>query len=296
VHLSLLKRQGVISVWHDRRLGVGDDVDPGISRELERANIILLLVSPDFLASDYCYSVEMTRAMERHQSGESRVIPVILRPCDWHHAPFGKLLAAPRDGKAVTKWTDADEAFLDITNAIRAVTQAKGNHRAPPRVVVSRSSNTDTASRDPRSSNLRLRKSFTDHDRDRFLDDAFEFMARFFENSLEELKSRNPGFDTAFKRIDATKFTASVYQNGAALARCQIRLAGQLGNGIALSHGTNFSDNGFNENLSVEVGEQALTLRPLGLAISNSSSRQGGLSFEGAAEYYWDMFIQPMQR
>jgi hypothetical protein len=119
IHLAMLKRQGVISTWHDRRLIAGSDLDAGISRELECAEIILLLISPDFLASEYCYSVEMTHALQRHEAGEARVIPVILRPCDWTHAPFGKLLAAPRDGKPVTRWPDTDEAFLDIATAIR---------------------------------------------------------------------------------------------------------------------------------------------------------------------------------
>jgi hypothetical protein len=69
------------------------DIDSGISQELERADIILLLVSPDFLASEYCYGTEMTRALQRHVAGEARVIPVVLRPCEWTQAPFGKLLA-----------------------------------------------------------------------------------------------------------------------------------------------------------------------------------------------------------
>lgn len=114
----MLKRQGVISAWHDRRLVAGDTVDQGINQELERADIILLLVSADFLASDYCYGIAMARALERHALGEARVIPIILRPCDWHQAPFGKLLASPTDGRPVTKWPDPDDAFLDITKAI----------------------------------------------------------------------------------------------------------------------------------------------------------------------------------
>ncbi|HSU31319.1 MAG TPA: toll/interleukin-1 receptor domain-containing protein [Bryobacteraceae bacterium] len=179
VHLSLLKRQGVISVWHDRRLGAGNELNAGISRELERADIILLLVSPDFLASDYCYSVERTRALERHDKGEARVIPVILRPCDWHHAPFGKLLALPRDGKPVTRWTDRDEAFLNVINAIRTVLQPAGPSTAAARPVGNPADTRDASSREPRSSNLRLRKIFTDHDRDLFLEEAFQFMMRF---------------------------------------------------------------------------------------------------------------------
>jgi hypothetical protein len=103
----MLKRQGVISTWDDRRLIAGDNIDNGIAQELEQADIILLLVSPDFLASDYCYGVEVARALERHAVGKARVIPVILRPRDWHVTAFGK--AAPPDGRPVTKWTDPDD-------------------------------------------------------------------------------------------------------------------------------------------------------------------------------------------
>jgi CheY-like chemotaxis protein len=85
------------------------------------AQIILLLVSADFLASDYCYDVEMKRAMERHASGEARVIPIILRPCDWHVTPFAKVQALPKDGRPVIKWRDQDTAFSEITRGIRDV-------------------------------------------------------------------------------------------------------------------------------------------------------------------------------
>ena len=119
VHLAMLKRQGLIEAWHDRRIKAGDDVDVSIAAELERAEVILLLVSPDFLASKYCYDVEMSRAMERQQAGDARVIPVILRHCDWHDAPFGKLVAAPKDGKPIKSWPDTDAAFLDVVSMIR---------------------------------------------------------------------------------------------------------------------------------------------------------------------------------
>ena len=98
-HLAVLKRQGFIDAWHDRRITAGENVGQAISASLEAPDVILLLVSADFLASDYCYELEMTRAMARHDEGAAAVIPVILRPCDWHDTPLGKLLAAPRDGK-----------------------------------------------------------------------------------------------------------------------------------------------------------------------------------------------------
>ena len=295
--LTMLKRQRVISVWHDRRLIAGDHVDAGISKQLEAADIILLLVSPDFLASEYCYSVEMARALERNAAGEARVIPVILRPCEWKHASFGKLLATPTDGKPVTKWADPDEAFLDIATAIRAAAHKEplaGTVAAQPRAMLNLGPTEGPVA--PRSSNLRLKKTFTERDRDQFLDEAFGFIARFFENSLRELESRNSGVEGSFKQIDATRFTASVYRGGKALTRCTIRLGGLHHSGIAFSHGADSFTNGYNESMSVQVGEQALHLKPLGMAMIGNSAREKALSLEGAAEYYWQMFIEPLQR
>lgn len=292
-HLATLKRQGVISTWHDRRLVAGDNVDDGIAKELNEADIILLLVSPDFLASDYCYGVEVAQALDRNAAGEARVIPVILRPCDWHTAPFGKLLAAPIDGRPVTKWPDPDDAFLDITKAIRAAAMTNGDHNTTPGIHP-RPRSTAASILGPRSSNLRIRKTFNDRDRDRFLNDAFEFMARFFENSSNELEARNAGLEVAFRRIDANRFTASIYQAGENVARCKIWLGGIGAQGIAFSYNANPDDNSLNETMSVEAGEQALLLRPLGMQMRHVP--EGGLGLEGAAEYYWSLFIERLQR
>jgi hypothetical protein len=122
-HLSMLKRQGLIKDWYDRRIGAGKELNGEIYTHLNAADIILLLVSPDFIDSDYCWDVEVKRAMERHEAGEARVIPVILRPVDWKDAPFGKLRALPTDGKPVTTWANPDEAFKDIAQGIRAVVE-----------------------------------------------------------------------------------------------------------------------------------------------------------------------------
>jgi len=120
VHLSALKRQKVIESWHDRKISAGSVLDDAIDRHIDSAEVILLLISPDFIASDYCYDKEVQRALQRHSEGTARVIPIILRPCDWHDLPFGKLLAAPTDGKAITRWTNPDEALLDVVTSIKA--------------------------------------------------------------------------------------------------------------------------------------------------------------------------------
>jgi hypothetical protein len=89
MHLSSLRRQGLISTWHDRRIVAGSDVDESIDENLNSADVILLLVSPDFIASDYCYEREVARAIQRHKDGKAKVISVILRPCDWRELPIG---------------------------------------------------------------------------------------------------------------------------------------------------------------------------------------------------------------
>lgn len=118
-HLKLLERQGVITSWYDREITAGSDWAGKIDGHLETAQVILLLISADFLASDYCYDVEMKRAMERHETREAIVIPVILREVDWQGAQFGKLQALPKNAAPVTNWENRDRAFADIARGIR---------------------------------------------------------------------------------------------------------------------------------------------------------------------------------
>jgi len=132
-HLTLLRRNGLIAVWHDRKIAAGKEWAGQIDQHLNTAQVILLLVSAKFLASDYCYDKEMTRALERHEAGEARVIPIILRPVDWELAPFQKLQALPTDGRPVTKWEDSDEAFFVVAQELRRTIQALSSEAPTPK-------------------------------------------------------------------------------------------------------------------------------------------------------------------
>ena len=123
-HLKILERQKVIDSWYDRDIKPGSEWAEQINENLESAQIILLLVSADFIASDYCWGKEMGRAMERHEEGDARVVPIILRECDWTGAPFGKLQALPKNAQAVTSFPNQDQAFSDIARGIRKVAEA----------------------------------------------------------------------------------------------------------------------------------------------------------------------------
>ena len=122
VHLSPLERQHFVSTWYDHDISRGSAWRSQINLHLDYAQIILLLISPDFLSSDYSYSLEMKRAMELHDSGRVRVIPIVLRPVDWRGTtPFGRLEALPTGGKPVTLWKSRDDAFLNIAHGLRRV-------------------------------------------------------------------------------------------------------------------------------------------------------------------------------
>jgi tetratricopeptide (TPR) repeat protein len=120
-HLRILQRQDIINIWHDRNISAGTEWEREIDNHLNSARVILLLVSPDFLDSDYCYGIEMKRAMERHEQEEACVIPIILRHVYWLKTPFGKLQALPTDGKPIlsSSWYSPDEALYNAAEGIR---------------------------------------------------------------------------------------------------------------------------------------------------------------------------------
>jgi parallel beta-helix repeat protein len=122
-HLSILKHRGLISAWHDRKIVAGEEWNGKIDEHLNSAQIILLLISSDFLASKYCYGTELKRAMERHDTGEARIIPIILREVHWKGSPFSKLEALPTDGEPVKdgNWRSIDAAFRDVTEGLEKV-------------------------------------------------------------------------------------------------------------------------------------------------------------------------------
>lgn len=295
-HLSLMRREGLIDIWNDHRIPAGGELEKHISAELEAADMIVLLVSPDFMASEYCFGVEMKRAMERHQDGSAVVVPVILRPVDWHTAPFGALRALPRDGKAVVKWSTQDDAFLDAVQTLRQLLSKRPTTSGSPGAgAVMSASNADQgpsmAAHRPRSGTLSLAREFKDIDRDNFLDEAFAYIRVFFENSLQEIGERNPGIEGKLRPISEIGFTATLYRNGNKLTGCYIRISNGFGRDRSIGYSGNDSpqDNSYNEMLSVDTDRHTMHLKPMMTGWSGQSPK---LTFEGAAEKLWQLFIE----
>ena len=127
-HLRPLQRQNLIDVWNDRNISAGTEWEKEISQHLNTAQIILLLVSPDFMNSDYCYGIEMKRALERHERDEALVIPIIVRPTYWKTTPLSQIQVLPTDGKPLTdrNWHTLDDALLNVIEGIRRAIETSG--------------------------------------------------------------------------------------------------------------------------------------------------------------------------
>jgi len=167
--------------------------------------------------------------------------------------------------------------------------------RKPPIVSIAKPSKSTTTV-PARSSNLRLKKTFSDLDADIFLNKAFDYIAAYFEGSLAELSERNQGVDGRFQRIDAHTFEATIYRAGKKQAACSIHIgtSGLRGSSITYSNDTTARGNSFNESLSVTFDDQELYLRSLGMA-NWSGSAPENLSLEGGAELLWSMLIRDLQ-
>ncbi|WP_291426774.1 TIR domain-containing protein, partial [Deinococcus sp.] len=120
-HIRILSRRGLISVWHDRKIGAGRDWEGEIDSNLDTADIVLLLISSDFIASDYCYDKEVDKALDNHDLEKSIVIPVILRSAHLEGSKFMHLQALPTDAKAISSWQDRDEAYTVVARGLEGV-------------------------------------------------------------------------------------------------------------------------------------------------------------------------------
>lgn len=299
VHLAPLRRQGLLSVWHDRRITAGDPLDERISENLESADLILMLISADFVASEYCYTREMTRALERHEAKTARAISIICRPCDFYGLQFAKFVLLPTDAKAVSSWTDRDAAWVDVVKGIRgalAATTRPVTPQAQPSAQIPPASPGRSPPAKPTKS-LRLPKTFTDLDRHDFLEAAFERMWEIFQANAAELEAQSAGVVVRRVRIDAHAFSVRIFFNGAEVGGGAV-FHGNRGFGrdqICFSYDASAANNAMNEWFSIEVADGELALKSGGMLRMRSGSREQPVDADQAAELLWDSILEQVK-
>ena len=130
-HLKALERVGLVASWHDRLISAGTEWKGEIDENLNQADVILLLISASFVESEYCFDIELNRALTRHANKEALVVPVLIRPVVWHDLPFAKLQSLPSDGQPVSTWHNKDLAWVDVTEGLKAAIREFQSRKKP---------------------------------------------------------------------------------------------------------------------------------------------------------------------
>ncbi|WP_037306603.1 toll/interleukin-1 receptor domain-containing protein [Ruegeria halocynthiae] len=288
VHLANLQRESRIETWYDRDILAGEVLDDEISDEFEAADLFLLLVSPDFIASNYCVEREMQRALERHEAGEARVITIIVEPCDWAAMPqLRRLKAVPKDGLPISEWTNANTAYLDVVQEIRRIVDA-GVSRKIDAIV------DEAAPKSPQliSPHYRVQRDFDEIDRSEYRDAAFATIRDYFKRAIGEIDAVD-GLRGRFVDRGANSFGSTVVnrgrQHGTEHITVHCRNAGFALGDIYFSFNENAADNTANGGFNVSPDEYEQFLVATMSMFGNDPDR---LNPEQAAEYLWNQFIE----
>jgi DNA-directed RNA polymerase subunit RPC12/RpoP len=288
-HLATLRREGKIIAWYDREILAGDHIDIIVGSSLVESEIFLALVSPDFLASNYCYEQEMTKALQRHAEGTLRVVPVILEPCDWKSTPLGKLKALPKDGKPISTWTNENIAYLDVVTELRRISSEQAQLKSNG----VREDGGSSSSSKRETKRYRIRKEFDSIDRDEFRQNAFLTIQNFFRHSVDELNDIDDSIRARFERMSDLAFSCTVLNKGNQNREAHVTVHADseeaFGGDISYSFARRASANTANGFIRVEANEYDLHLRLENFSFSRDKDVKQ-LSAEQAADALWRDF------
>ena len=288
-HLAPLRSEGLIDAWFDRQILAGGNIDAEVDEALEYCDVFLMLVSPDFLASNYCVNIEMKRALERHDYDGAPVIPIIVEPCDWTSS-LGKFKALPRDGKPISEWMNQNSAYLDIVKELRRIIETRkdtvsGTERTP--------FSGGTLDTSPMAPSYRIQKDFDEIDRSEFREIAFTTIRDYFQkqidiiNTIDDLRGR-------FVSYGSSSFGCTIVNRARMRDHGTAHITVHCGNsGISLGDiyyafsedADSHSANGF---FHIESDNYKMYLRGM-MGFSND---QRQLTPKNAAERLWTEFIQ----
>lgn len=286
IHLKTLTRDEVVEAWDDREIRAGQSIDSTIANAHDTSTVFMPIVSPDFLASDYCYEKEMQAALEKAERGEMTIFPVVAEPCDWLSSPLKRFKAVPKDGKPISEWTNANNAYLDITQELRRLASAGGRKVVSTRMT--KGTVTAVASR------VKIRRDFSSIDRAKFRDAAYAELRRYFEGSIEEF-GQIEGLQGAFEDIDANAFTCTIVNRAKRVTESHLTVRNNKGGQFSFGDITASFDayaraGTANEIVSVAADDydQYLELR---LRFSGSGPDRR-LSAAQVADIFWRDFLQ----
>ena len=280
-HLAQLQRDGSVSGWYDRDIRAGERLDEQIAKELGEADVFLACLSPDYIASNYCFEKELQTALEREARGELAIVPVVFEPCEWLETELRRFKAVPRDGKAVTEHTNQNVAFLDVATELRKLISALQS----PVETKSAVSATGIERESQASSRYRIKRDHDElHKRD-FVEASFTEIYKFFEASVQELSSV-PEIEARLSAFNTDHFSCTILNRGLrrGFETLHVRRGGTWG-AIDILYGERNSTSTSNGGFTVEADEYQLYLKPTMFNLAASNKR---VTAREAAQMLWD--------
>lgn len=286
----MLQGDKLVEAWSYRKILPGSDIDSEISEQLESCDLFLPLVSPDFLASGYCQDVEMTRALERRRAGHLRIVPIIIRPCDWKASSLRKLMSLPSGGKPVSKWEDKDEALLSVVLGLRQIlTEKKTKGAARTASPAGTPKEEKTRGRD-----YRVKREFDAIDRSEYRENAFAEIRSYFEASVEDI-NKTEGIRARLFSKNPHTFNCTVVNSSIHHGTAHITVhtsSSSMGMGAMGDIWYSFSENDQGNSaegiLSIESDGYDLHLKPiLMFSVLMGQDKDEPISPETAAERMW---------
>lgn len=292
-HLSVMKREKVISTWYDRDILAGSRVHREIANALASSDVFLALVSPDYVNSAYCYEKEFEQALSRSGAGTMRIVPIIIEPCDWKSTPLAQLKALPKDGHPVSLWSNQNSAWLDAVTELRALLKSETASRSPSvRSVLSRAA-ASNPSRTLRA--VRVKRDFDVIDRGEFRDGAFKTIRALFKTNARGIAGASDLLRAKFEDMSPTAFTCTLVNRGRSrAAESHITVHNEksrTGMGdityCFAPHDNSGTRNGW---LSVDADEYEMHIKAIAFSFRRGRPDEEKLSPEAAAKVLWSDF------
>ncbi|MFC4212658.1 toll/interleukin-1 receptor domain-containing protein [Pedobacter lithocola] len=203
VHLAQMKRENMIDEWTDKEIHAGSSLENEINGALASSQIFLALVSPDYLASNYCFEKEFEAALQLQEEGELIIVPIIVEHCEWQKTPFGKLKAIPKDGKPISDYTNPNNAFLTVVDELRRLIETK------PQVYISDDKPSNEVAVPSSKRNYKVKKTFSEVDKVNFIEASFKYILAYFKSSVDEINDVE-NIQARFLKQDNSSFSCLI--------------------------------------------------------------------------------------
>jgi len=283
VHMAQLKREGSLTSWFDGEIKAGGELDDNIITELNRSDMFLAIISPDYLNSAYCYDVEFQHALTNFNNGKVRIVPIIAQPCDWKPSSFGGFKAIPKDGKPISEWVNENNAFLNVIDELRRLVPTSAPHdgRAPT---------TATSSK-----HYKVKRDFDPVDQLNFRDESFEVIHTYFRDAIEEINGVEQIKARFVHEQNKRQFTCVVTNRAKIGSTGYISIGIQdainhFGNaGITYSLSEHLNENIFGNTFSIEHDDYRLFWTKRNMMYTREEPKP--MDAKEIADVLWDEFI-----